>query len=532
MLKDTLSRFGQSVTGGAVIIAVFSILSRVCGLFRDRLLAAHFGASMITDAYYAAFRLPDFVFQTLVLGALSSAFIPVFIKLYQRDKDDGFRLANAAVTILTMVMGGLALVMAIFAPALMRVIAPGFVASQKDLTISMTRVMLIGIVMFAASNVAGGVLQGLRRFFAFSLAPVFYNVGLILGILALVPLFGPLGLAWGVVVGAISHLIVQFIAAYRVGWRPSWNWGWKDEALRQVWRLMIPRTFGLAAAQVKEVIMLVIASGLAVGSISQLTWADNLRNVPTNIFGVPLAVATFPVLAHHIAANDIKTFVITMRNNLRRILFLVMPAAAALVVLRAQIIRVILGTGKFNWNDTYHTAQILGILSIALIADSIIALLARAFYAQEDTKTPVRLAVIGVVVSVGLALILAPSLGIEGIAIAISAAAFVQVIGLVLVLNRRLGILINNKLWHSFIIITVNAVLAALAMRLILEISQPLLATATFWGVLGQGLAAGAVGLAVYVALGLLTDCEDVELLKVFFRKYIAPIKLFFRKSG
>jgi putative peptidoglycan lipid II flippase len=385
--------WGSTVAGGAVIVATFSIISRVFGLVRDRMLASHFGAGQTSDAYYAAFRVPDFVFQTLVLGALASAFIPVFVQAYHRNRDDGFRVANGLATVLFVSMGVLALAMALLAPQLVHLVSPGFVGEQQALTVAMTRVMLLAVIMFAVSNVASGVLQGVRRFVAFSAAPVVYNLGLILGITTFVPLLGPIGLAWGVVAGAFGHLVVQSIAAYRAGWRPSWLWAWRDADVRHVWKLMLPRTFGLAAGQLNEVIITAIASTLAVGSLSQLTWADNLQNVPTNVFGLPLAIASFPVLSLAVASNSSQEFAATVAKNLRRIMFLVVPVAALLIVLRAHVVRVVLGAGNFDWADTYHTAQVLGIFSVALVGTSMVALLARAFYAQQDTRTPRRIIV-------------------------------------------------------------------------------------------------------------------------------------------
>jgi putative peptidoglycan lipid II flippase len=529
MKLSQFREWGGTVAGGAVIVATFSVVSRVFGLVRDRLLASHFGAGQITDAYYAAFRLPDFVFQTLVLGALASAFIPIFVQAYHKNREDGWRVANGLTTVLFMTMGILAILMVILAPWLVRVVAPGYVGEQQALTVAMTRVMLVAVVLFAVSNVASGVLQGLRRFVAFSAAPVVYNLGLILGIVALVPLLGPIGLAWGVVVGAFGHLVIQIIAARRAGWKPAWLWAWRDKDVRHVWRLMLPRTLGLAAGQVNQVVITIIASTLAAGSLSQLTWADNLQNVPTNVFGLPLAIASFPVLAQATASNDTTSFIDTVRSNLRRILFLVIPIASLLVVLRAHVVRVVLGAGHFDWSDTYYTAQIVGIFSVALVANSAIALLARAFYARQDTRTPVRWAIGGVIINVAVALLLAPKFGVLGVAMATSMAAAFQAIGLSVTLHLRTHI-INRALLRTVGLTIMNAIVASLVARFILEIGQPLLALRTVWGVLGQGLAAGGVGVTVYLGLGLLTDSQDVALLRTYLQRYSQPLRRIIRR--
>jgi putative peptidoglycan lipid II flippase len=225
---------------------------------------------------------------------------------------------------------------------LVAAVAPGFTGEQLQLTVGMTRVIMLGVVLHAGSNVASGVLQGMRRFVAFSASPVLYNLGLIVGIVALVPALGPIGLAWGVVLGALGHLSLTVTAAVRAGWRPRWYWAWRDADVREVWKLMLPRTFGLAANQMSLVVTTAVASSLAAGSLTQLTWADNLQNVPTNVFGLPLAVATFPVLAQASAANADGDFASILRQNLRRILFLVVPVAAMLVTLRAHVVRLVL----------------------------------------------------------------------------------------------------------------------------------------------------------------------------------------------
>ena len=530
MKLPAFREWSSTVAGGAVIVATFSVLSRILGLVRDRMLAAQFGAADVTDAYYAAFRLPDLVFQTLVLGALSSALVPAFIKLRNRSADDGWRLASGVLTVLAVAMGCFAVLGIIFAPQLVGFIAPGFTGEQLQLTIVMTRVIMLGVVLLAGSNVASGVLQGMRRFVAFSASPVLYNAGLIAGIVLLVPLFGPIGLAWGVVLGAMAHLTVTITAAARAGWRPRWYWAWRDVDVRAVWRLMLPRTFGLAASQVSLVVTTAIASSLTAGSLTQLTWADNLQNVPTNVFGLPLAVATFPVLAQASAANNDSDFASILQQNLRRILFFVVPAAALLVTLRAHVVRLVLGSGSFDWSDTYYTAQLLGILTVALVANSAIALLARAFYARHNTRTPVFWAVVGVVVTIGGSLILAPTWGVQGIATATAAGVVLQAIGLAIALQRHLPFF-NRSLVRSSLTILVNAVVAALAARFVLELGQPLLALRTVWGVLGQGAAAGAVGLGVYLVLGLLTDSQDTALVRQFLERYRQPLLRLFRRS-
>jgi putative peptidoglycan lipid II flippase len=212
-------KINNTVAGGALIIACFSFLSKIIALFRERLIAYNFGASEISDIYYAAFRLPDIIFNTLVLGALTSAFIPVFQKVWHKNKDEALVLANSVLNLFLIVIFFLSLLAAIFTPQIMDFLTPGFSEWQMIKVNQLTRIMLLSILFFVGSNVIGGVLNSWKKFFSFSLAASFYNLGIIFGIVFLYPIFGLTGLAWGVLIGAILHLVVQLPEVYKYGFR-------------------------------------------------------------------------------------------------------------------------------------------------------------------------------------------------------------------------------------------------------------------------------------------------------------------------
>src|SRR3989339_49292 len=245
MLKIFWDKLLTTTSGGALLIAFFSVISKLLGFLRDRLLASYFGAGDILDSYYAAFKLPDLIFNTLVLGALASAFIPVFTKVWLEDKQKAVRLAN---TILNYLLGALIILAAlifILAPYLMKFIVPGFGNEQLAMTVTFTRVMLVSIIFFGLSNVLGGILNSLKKFFSFSLAPVFYNLGIIFGITVFYPALGLVGLAWGVVLGSFLHFVIQLPEALRSGWKYRFLWRVTAE-VKRILKLMLPRTLGLA----------------------------------------------------------------------------------------------------------------------------------------------------------------------------------------------------------------------------------------------------------------------------------------------
>ena len=304
-------KLNNTVAGGALIIAFFSFLSKLLGLFRERLIAHNFGASELSDIYYASFRLPDLIFNTLVLGALTSAFIPVFQKVWSKNKKEGLILANSVLNFFILLIGFLIIIAFIFTPQIVPFLFPGFNEWQLGQSIILTRVMLLSVIFFVASNIIGGVLNSWKKFFSFSLAACFYNIGIIIGIVYFYPLFGLIGLAYGVLIGAILHLLIQLPEVFKNNYRYSFVLKF-NSSFKRILKLMIPRTIGLAASQINLVVITMIASTLAVGSIAIFNLANNLQSLPVSLFAVSLAVAVFPTFTQAINNNDrnylLKTF--------------------------------------------------------------------------------------------------------------------------------------------------------------------------------------------------------------------------------
>jgi putative peptidoglycan lipid II flippase len=506
-------KINNSVTGGALLLAVFSFLSKIFGLWRERLIAGHFGAGAVADIYYSAFRLPDLIFNTLVLGALTSAFIPIFQKVWLRDKKEGLNLANSVLNFFLLIIGLLVVLAIIFAPQIMPVITPGFQAWQMTATVKLTRLMLLAIIFFVASNIIGGILNSWKRFFSFSLAASFYNLGIIGGIVFIYPRLGLDGLAWGVVLGAFLHLVVQLPEVLKNGWRYGLVLNF-DKPLKRILKLMVPRTLGLAASQINLVAVTMIASTLATGSIAVFNMANNLQSLPISLFAVSLAVAVFPTFTQAINENNHDLFTVNFSLSLRRILFLLIPISVLIVILRAQIVRVILGTGAFNWQNTYDTAQTLGWFAVSIFAQGLIPLLARSFYAHEDTKTPMVISLISIILNIFLSLWLASFWGVVGLAMAFSLASLFNMLLLYIILHLRLKNLDENKIFRSLWKICLNAFLAGAVTYTGLQVISPLVDMHTFKGIFFQGLGAGLLGLLTYLFLSIVGRMEEVVILK------------------
>ncbi|MEN9558680.1 MAG: integral rane protein MviN, virulence factor [Candidatus Parcubacteria bacterium] len=499
------------VTTAAFIVGAAALVSRLVGVLRDRVLASTFGAGDVLDAYFAAFRVPDFLYNLVILGALSAAFIPVFTQYLEKDRREAWRLAERVLSVVSAVMGTACVALFFLAPALIPLTVPGFDGEKLALTISLSRVMLLATFFLALSAVMGGILQSTRRFFAFSLAPVFYNIGIIVGVVLLVPNIGEMGLAWGVVIGAALHLAVQASVALRIGLERVPFPSFRHEGVRRIVALMAPRTLGLAVTQVNTVVMLAIASTLAVGSVAVLNLATNLQTVPIGIIAISFAVAAFPSLSRAAASKDQKEFTRVLGSTARKIIFLILPATAAFLILRAQIVRLILGEGSFDWDDTIRTAHVLGIMASSLLAQALVPLLARAFYALQDTWTPLWVGIIAEAANLALALALRDEFGILGIATAFAVSAWVSVFLLWTRLRVKQGGLGTREVMDSAIrtiIASVAFATAAIPVRIWIGTVFDLRA---FWQVLLQATAASLAGLAAFILVAALLKSPELQ---------------------
>jgi putative peptidoglycan lipid II flippase len=515
MLKILNSQL-KSITSAAIIISGATLVSRIVGLARDRIFAHYFGVGPVMDSYYAAFRIPDLIYNLLIVGALSAGFIPTFTKLFNQseDKTPAWKLANNILNITAISLAILSVFGMLFTPALTNIIAPGFDPASKALVTSFTRIMFSSTVMLGLSMVIGGVLQSLRAFFLYSLAPIFYNVGIIIGAIVLVPLIGTKGLAWGVVLGAFMHLSLQIYSAYANGYKWKWYFNLKDQNARLIGKLMIPRTLGLAINQLNLVLITILASLLPVGSVTIFNFANNLQAVPIGIIGIPFAIAVFPVLSAAAAKNDMDEFIKNLSSTIRQILFLIIPCAIIFLLLRAQIVRVILGTDKFNWGATISTGNTLAFFALSMFAQALIPLFARAFYALANTKTPFIVGVISELSSIIAALLLMKPYGVAGLALAFSIGSIMNLVGLSVYLRNTLTKINGEKIFSSFYRIILAAIPMAISIQLIKKPLAVIFNQNYFFGILGQGLVAGLVGLVIYLLLCYLLRVPELLQIK------------------
>lgn len=393
-----------SILSGAIIIMATVVLSKILGLVRDRLLTHIFPPDNIS-IFFAAFGIPDIIFQLLVFGALSVAFIPIFTEYAEKKgRDEAFRLAGSILNLALIVLGLAIIVVVLFVDPLTGLIAPGFSFEQRLQTATLTRVILLGQLFLVIGSLFSGMLQSFQRFIIPALAGVFYNLGIILGVILLSGSLGIMGAAVGVVIGAVLHLMIQLPVILSMGFRPKFLLTLFHPGVKEITGLMSMRSLGLAAELFNERVAIALASLISVQSVTFLTLSQHLQLVPISLFGATIAQAALPVLSSERARGRMEEFKTTLLTTLHQILFLALPAAAILIVLRIPAVRLVFGASQFDWEATVLTGLTLAYLSIGLSAQAISLLLIRGFYALKDTRTPVAVSVVVVATNIALSL--------------------------------------------------------------------------------------------------------------------------------
>ncbi len=456
---------GQVLVTASLILTVAALASRLLGWIRLLVIGSQFGASRELDAYFAAFRIPDAIFQLVVAGALSAALIPVFAGYRARGQErEAWQLASSVINLVLIALAALSLLMAIFAPVFVPIVAPGFDAPTTELTIRMTRVMLLSPVLIGMGAVVSGILNSYNQFTIPAIAPLLYNVAIIGAAIFLAPVMGVEGLAVGVAIGSLAHFAVQLPNLARVGQRYDLTIGLSHPGVRRVAWLMGPRTLGLAAGQINFLVSTVLASGLPEGSLTAYNYAFQLSQIPVGVIGVSIAVALFPTLSTDAALGRIGEIRRQVAGAVRVLVFVAAPLTAIMIVLREPLTSVFYQYGLFSQSATDRTASTLLYFAIGLVGHIVVHVLTRAFYAMQDTRTPVAWAIIAVAVNVPLMAVLVGPMGVEGLALALSVSSILEVIGLLWFLRRRLESMEEAAILRSVARAGIAALAAALLM--------------------------------------------------------------------
>lgn len=512
-----------SILSGAAIIASTLMLSKILGLIRDRLLAHVFSPDKI-DIFWAAFRLPDLIFQIIILGALSVAFIPVFTeKLEKVGKDDAFEMARTILNVfLAIFILATVLIYILAQPITSLFIAPGFTLDKQLQVVSLTRVILFGQVILVLGSFFIGLLQSFQRFIIPSLAPVFYNFGIIIGIVVLSKSFGIMGAAFGVVLGALLHALIQLPLIWSLGFRFKFPFKFFHPGVREVIQLMSVRTVGLAAEQINETVGIALASLVSIGSVTYLTFAAHLQVVPIGLFGATLAQAALPVLSYEKARGKIEEFKVTILTTLHQILFLTLPATAILIIIRIPVVRLVFGASQFDWEATVLTGATLAYLAIGLAAQAVSLLLVRGFYALKDTKTPVVVSLTSVLLNILLSLyfILVLRLDVWSIGLANSVSAILSGILLFWTLHFKIGKFNIRAVLTPFIKMLMAAIIMGVALYIPIKLlDQVIFDTTRTINLLVLTFISSVFALSVYVTVVWFLQVRELDTYTELFKR-------------
>lgn len=539
MINKLFNLQTKTTFAAASLLGITMLVSKILGLVRDRILAATYGAGDELDMYYAAFQIPDFLYMVLILGAVSTAFLPVFTEFFYRDQKEAWKLANQILNLFLFCLIGGGIVLVFLAPWLVKIIAPGFEGEKYETTVRLTQIMFVSPVLFGVSNIIGVILQFFQRFLVYSIAPLLYNIGIIIGAVYLAPVWGIYGLAYGVILGAFMHMVLQLPTAFLCGFRFRATFSFFSEGVRKILMLMAPRSFGLMVSHVSIIIFTAFASAISSGAITVFHFANNIQYLPITVFGVSFAVASFPLLSRLYIERNEEVFFQEFLKTFRKVVAYIIPAAVILFLLRAHIVRVLLGAGNFDWYDTRLTAGALGAFAPGIIFLSLIPLATRAFFARHNTKTPVILNTVGTTLGVFIAMGMLLWLRKEGIfqdhifafldltdvpnreiialpfGISFGACANFLLLQYTLLKNQK-GICMESL--KFFLKVACIAALSGLFGWLSLRATLNVLDATTFLGIFFHGAIGGAAALIAFVMLAYVLRIKEVKDLLSFLR--------------
>lgn len=532
-----VSKKKLTVVNAAVLLGATYLINNFLGLIREVIIANKFGAERTADIFFASFKIPDLVFQLLILGALSAAFIPVLLETKVKDGDkEAKQLANSVLNIFFLCSIAFAVILYFLIPYLVPYIFPGFFKHTQDVgydvyqaTVNSTRLMLLSPIFFSISGIFGGILNSYKRFLTYSLAPIIYNIAIIFSALFLtdnfsVPVYG---LTVGVIIGAFLHMAIQVPEILKTGFKYSPRINLHAGQVKKIFKLMAPRTIAIGASQINIIVDSFVAS-FFIGGISILTYANDIQTVPSVVIGVAIATAIFPLLAEAYSSKDMVLFHKEFSWSFRKILFFLIPATFGIIALKAQIVRLVFGFGNFNWESTYWTILTLQFFIISLVAQGLIHLVVRAFYAIQDTKTPLYIGLVVMFINAVLALLLpfgylGFKLGIAGVALAFTIAAFVNLALLLIFLHKKVGILDkDNKIFVSLLRLLLASGFMFLVIKGSLYFFDNFVDTERVIGLFLQTVGAIGVAAAFYFVFTYALKCEEIIYLR---NKYLPKKK-------
>lgn len=510
----------KSILSAAAVITIANVLSSLSGLLRERFLISKFFSSVVSqqayEAFQVAFQIPDMMFQLIILGAISAAFIPVFSQLkHERDEATAFAMSSNTMTILLLLFIIAAVGVALFAQPITALrTGHAFTPEQIKITARLTQIMLIAQLFFAVSNFLTGILQAYQRFIVPAIAPVLYNLGILIGVVLFSHQLGIYSAGVGVIIGAFIHMAIQLPLAAKLGFRfrPSLNWSFPG--VKKLFTLMPARVLTISVTEVQNLALGFFATSLGNLSFVIIRLALRLMTIPIRLFGVPIGQASLPFLASESGKKNLKRFTGLVVKSLHQIAFFAYPASVLLLVLRIPFVRLIFGTHNFPWKTTITTGKVVAIVSISIGAQAMVQLLIRAFHALQDTKTPffITLVTTTFYLLTSWWLVFYTSWGILGIALSTTLAAFLELLACIVLLNLKLPAFSNSKLWIPQLKMLSASFFMAVFLYLPFKILDELVFNTTKTvELIGLTITTATIGMLVYIYFSALFEVKELK---------------------
>lgn len=466
-LKSLFTDQQHSVLSAATLIMVMIVVSRLLGLVRQRVLAHYFVSSDLS-LFFAAFRLPDTIFEVLVFGTFASAFIPIFTKTLKESKESAWKVAGIVANWGGIIFLFLATIVVIFAHPLYRLITPGFSLDDQIKIADLARILFVAQGFFVISYVLTAVLESSKRFFVPALAPLFYNIGIIVATIFLADKFGIMAPVIGVVIGAILHFLIQLPLAFKLGFRFSRDLKITPE-VKKIARLSLPRILEVSFLQIAKFVELTLASLISAPAYTYFTFGNSIQLLPVGLFGTSIAKAALPTLSSQ--SDDLPAFKKTLFETLNQVVFLMAPIVAFLMVARIPVVRLIFGTDIFTWNSTVETSLVVSAFAFGIFSQAANSILARSFYALADTKTPVVVSVITLLINIILnyVFVIYYKLPVWSLAASFSFSSIIQSVFLFVLITKKIHNGAKTALYLPMLKMFFSALLSGSTMYFILK---------------------------------------------------------------
>ncbi len=524
---EWLEKQQSSIISAAAFITIANILSGLSGFLRNRMLLSIFYTTKIGreefDAFFFAFQVPDMMFKLIILGALSAAFIPVFMSHKKNSEQDAFHMTSVLMNALLCIFFVIGLIVFIFAhPLTLLQAGSAYNAHQITIAENLTRIMLFAQFFFGISNFFSGMLQSYKKFILPAIAPIIYNIGIVIGSYFFGPLVGIYAAGIGVVLGAFLHMLIQLPSVYKLGYRHHFSLNIHHDGAKKVIKLTPARTTTLGISEVQDLIIGKFVTSISNTSYVVFSLALSLMTLPIRFFGVPIGQAALPFLSAESDEKDLHHFRDLVLQLIHQISFFAFPASVLLLILRIPIVRIIYGTHNFPWATTLITARVLAIISFSITAQAIVQLLIRAFYALKNTKTPLKIAMVtsSIYVIMSWIAVFIFKIGIDGIAIAVTVSAIVEMLLFLFLLDRRVEGFARRAFWIPQLKMIIASFLMAVFLYLPFRILDRLVFnTDRTVELLLLTLTTSTIGMLVYIYFAMLFDIRELYILREMLNK-------------